>query len=98
MPTYGVVDIFSMCLALRRVQQIEREVSEAEEASAACAQGSESLLYTISEQNVWVHLIITMIKWIRTSRLSIKNSLSLGSSSPSAADARLRGQGLGCSV
>jgi len=24
-----------------------------------------------------VHLIITMIKWIRTSRLSIKNSLSL---------------------
>ena len=25
-----------------------------------------------------VHLIITMIKWIRTSRLSIKNSLSLG--------------------
>jgi len=26
-----------------------------------------------------VHLIITMIKWIRTSRLSIKNSLSLSS-------------------
>jgi len=27
---------------------------------------------------IWlVHLIITMIKWIRTSRLSIKNSLSL---------------------
>jgi len=25
-----------------------------------------------------VHLVITMIKWIRTSRLSIKNSLSLG--------------------
>ena len=25
-----------------------------------------------------VHLIITMIKWIRTSRLSIENSLSLG--------------------
>jgi len=25
-----------------------------------------------------VHLIITMIKWIRTSRLSIKNSLSVG--------------------
>jgi len=25
-----------------------------------------------------VHLIITMIKWIRTSRLSMKNSLSLG--------------------
>ena len=25
-----------------------------------------------------VHLIITMIKWIRTSRLSIKNSLSRG--------------------
>jgi len=25
-----------------------------------------------------VYLIITMIKWIRTSRLSIKNSLSLG--------------------
>ena len=25
-----------------------------------------------------VHLIISMIKWIRTSRLSIKNSLSLG--------------------
>jgi len=25
-----------------------------------------------------VHLIITTIKWIRTSRLSIKNSLSLG--------------------
>ena len=25
-----------------------------------------------------VHLIITMMKWIRTSRLSIKNSLSLG--------------------
>ena len=25
-----------------------------------------------------VHLIITMIKWFRTSRLSIKNSLSLG--------------------
>ena len=25
-----------------------------------------------------VHLIITMIKWIRTSRLSIKNSLSAG--------------------
>ena len=25
-----------------------------------------------------VHLIITMIKWIRTSRLSIKNSLYLG--------------------
>ena len=25
-----------------------------------------------------VHLIITMIKWIRTSRWSIKNSLSLG--------------------
>ena len=25
-----------------------------------------------------VHLIITMIKWIQTSRLSIKNSLSLG--------------------
>ena len=24
-----------------------------------------------------VHLIITMIKWIRTSRLSIKNSLAL---------------------
>ena len=27
-----------------------------------------------------VHLIIAMIKWIRTSRLSIKNSLSLCSS------------------
>jgi len=25
-----------------------------------------------------VHLIITMMKWIRTSRLSIKNSLSVG--------------------
>ena len=25
-----------------------------------------------------VHLIITMIKWFRTSRLSIKNSLSAG--------------------
>jgi len=25
-----------------------------------------------------VHLIIKMIKWIRTSRVSIKNSLSLG--------------------
>jgi len=25
-----------------------------------------------------VHLMITMIQWIRTSRLSIKNSLSLG--------------------
>jgi len=25
-----------------------------------------------------VHLIITVIKWIRTSRLSIKNSLSAG--------------------
>ena len=25
-----------------------------------------------------VHLIITMIKWIQTSRLSIKNSLSVG--------------------
>jgi len=32
-----------------------------------------------------VHLIITMIKWIRTSRLSIKNSLSGGRSPLSAA-------------
>ena len=31
--------IFSTCLALRRAQQIEREVSEAEEARAACAHG-----------------------------------------------------------
>ena len=28
-----------------------------------------------------VHLIITMIQWIRTSRLSIKNSVSLGDGS-----------------
>ena len=35
-------NIFSTCLALRRAQRIEREVSEAEEARAACAQ--ESLL------------------------------------------------------
>ena len=28
-----------MCLALRRVQRIEREVNEAEEARAACTQG-----------------------------------------------------------
>jgi len=27
-----------------------------------------------------VHLILTMMKWIRTSRLSIKNSFSLGTS------------------
>jgi len=29
-----------------------------------------------------VHLIITMIQWIRTSRLSIKNSLSCGRERP----------------
>jgi len=33
---------FSTCLALRRAQRIEREVSEAEEVRAACAQGSRS--------------------------------------------------------
>ena len=32
--------IFSTCLALRRAQRIGREVIEAEEARAACAQGS----------------------------------------------------------
>ena len=33
--------IFSTCLALRRAQRIECEVSEAEEARAACAEGSQ---------------------------------------------------------
>ena len=33
--------IFSTCIALRRAQRVEREVSEAEEAKAACAQGSD---------------------------------------------------------
>jgi len=37
---YIVGVIFSTCLALRRAQRIEREVSEAEEARAACAQGA----------------------------------------------------------
>jgi len=41
----------STCLALRRAQLIEREVSEAEEARAACAQGSLFLLYKRSEQS-----------------------------------------------
>jgi len=31
-----------------------------------------------------VHLIITMITWIRTSRLSIKNSLSICTGKPLA--------------
>jgi len=34
--------IFSTCLALRQAQRIEREVGEAEEARAACAQGPQS--------------------------------------------------------
>ena len=44
--------IFSTCLALRRAQRIEREVGEAEEARAACAQ----LLYKRSEQDFSVTL------------------------------------------
>jgi len=35
-----------------------------------------------------VHLIITMIKWIRTSRLSIKNSLSAGDAGDGCLGAR----------
>ena len=35
-----------------------------------------------------VHLITTMIKWIRTSRLSIKNSLSGGEAHPWSAGQR----------
>ena len=41
-----------------------------------------------------VHLIITMIKWFRTSRLSIKNSLS-SKSSPSAEERMAEGQTTG---
>jgi len=41
-----------------------------------------------------VHLIITMIKWIRNSRLSIKNSLSMGAHPRSGSD----GDALGESV
>jgi len=44
-----------------------------------------------------VHLIITMIKWIRTSRLSIKNSLSSGARL-SCALGRVRVSGLGFGV
>jgi len=33
-----------------------------------------------------VHLVITMIKWIRNSRLSRKNSLSLGAAIASGSD------------
>ena len=41
-PTPSLVEppISSICLALRRAQRIERDVSEAEEARAACGQGS----------------------------------------------------------
>ena len=35
------LQIFSTCLALRRAQRIEREVREAGESRAACAQGSK---------------------------------------------------------
>ena len=34
---------FSTCLALRRAQHIEREVSQAEAAGASCAQGSADI-------------------------------------------------------
>ena len=43
-----VLKIFSTDLALRRAQRIEREVSEAEEARAACAQGSRANLLSRS--------------------------------------------------
>ena len=45
-----------------------------------------------------VHLIITMLKWIRTSRLSIKNSLasraSISSCGKGASDEEVRGPGM----
>ena len=39
-PTFAVLPSFSACLALRRAQRIERDVSEAEQARTACARGS----------------------------------------------------------
>ena len=45
-----------------------------------------------------VHLIMTMIKWIRTSRLSIKNSLWLGVASGQGPPFRGRGLGVGCEL
>ena len=49
---YNEPPIFATCISLRRAQGIEREVSEAEEARAACAQGSSDfLLDKRSDQN-----------------------------------------------
>jgi len=54
--TAGNQGFFSTCLALRRVQRIERGVSGAEEARAACAQGSQSV--ALSMETPYVRTIL----------------------------------------
>ena len=59
------------------IEEVEEEEGEATQCPEQASTPSFSFFLTNSHGARQVHLLITMIKWIRNSRLSIKNSLSL---------------------